>query len=174
MQTRIIAYYDTESQIVVFVSLFFSFNYKVNESLTNDNWHHQFPVRSSLVIQWISEPVTWSIPSSSFKNWIYWCLIEGELLYNTVLLLAKYQLESSIGIPMFPLSLTSLPPSFQSQPLKLLQKNTEDFTNVCHPRAGAMLIFSVLFQLFNICDTKANTNNILTHTHKIIQLVIYQ
>ena len=132
-----------------------------NESLTNDNWCHQFPVRSSLVIQWICEPVIWSP-------------ITVLLLYNTVLLLAKYQLESSIGIPMFPLSLTSLPPSFQSQPLKLLQKNTEDFTNVCHPRVGAMLIFSVLFQLFNICDTKANTNNILTHTHKIIQLVIYQ
>ena len=28
---------------------------------------------------------------------------------------------------------------------------------VCHPWAGAMLIFSVLFQLFNICATKANT-----------------
>ena len=42
---------------IVFVSLLFSFNYKVNESLTNDNWHHQFRVRSSLVIQWISEPV---------------------------------------------------------------------------------------------------------------------
>ena len=36
-QTRIIACYDIESQTVVFVSLLFSFNYKVNESLTNDN-----------------------------------------------------------------------------------------------------------------------------------------
>ena len=59
-QTRIIACYDTESQTIVFVSLLFSFKYKVNESLTNDNWHHQFPVRSFLVIQWISEPDQWS------------------------------------------------------------------------------------------------------------------
>ena len=28
---------------------------------------------------------------------------------------------------------------------------------VCHPWAGVMLIFSVLFQFFNICATKANT-----------------
>ena len=48
------------NKTIVFVSLLFSFNYKVNESLTNDNWHHQFPVRSFLVIQWISEPVIWS------------------------------------------------------------------------------------------------------------------
>ena len=33
---KIIACYDTESR-QVFVSLHFSFNYKVNESLTNDN-----------------------------------------------------------------------------------------------------------------------------------------
>ena len=42
------------------------------------------------------------IPNNSFYNWISWCLIEGELLYNTVLVSAKHQHESAIGIPMSP------------------------------------------------------------------------
>ena len=42
------------------------------------------------------------IPNNSFYNWNYWCLIEGDLLYNTVLLSAKHQHESAIGMPMSP------------------------------------------------------------------------
>ena len=105
------------NKTIVFVSLHFSFNYKVNESLTNDNWHHQFPVRSSLVIQWISEPVIWSPATVLIIKFIdvNWRV----LIYNTVLLSAKHQHESAIGIPMSPRISTSFPPCFLSHPSKL-------------------------------------------------------
>ena len=84
-------------------------------------------------------------------------LNEGELLYNTVLLSAKHQHESAIGIPMRPL--LNLLPTFL--PVPPLETVTEKYGRLhkfgCHPWAAAVLIFSVLFQLFNICATKANT-----------------
>ena len=75
------------------------------------------------------------------------------MLYNTVLVLAKPQHESATGIPMSPCSRTSLPP-----PLEAVTEKYEKLNKfVCHPWAGVMLIFSVLFQIFNICAVKANT-----------------
>ena len=84
--------------------------------------------------------------------------IEGELLYNTVLLSAKHQHESAIGIPMSPPLLNLLPTFLPVPPLEaVLGKYGRLHKFVFHPWAEAMLIFSVLFQLFNICATKANT-----------------
>ena len=46
-------------------------------------------------------------------------------------------------------------------PIPPLEAVTEKYGSlnkfVCHPWAGVMLIFSVLFQIFNICAMKANT-----------------
>ena len=48
-------------------------------------------------------------------------LIEGKLLYSIVLVSAKYQHESTTGIPMSPPSWISLPPPSQSHPSRLLE-----------------------------------------------------
>ena len=155
MQTRTIACCDTESQTVVCVSWLFSFNYKVNESLTNDNWHHQFPFRSSFGIQCTSEPVIWSPKTFLYLNLLMFNWRVIALQYCTAFGQTSTWISHSFTyVP----SLLNFLLTFLPDPA--VEVVTEKYGSlhkfVRHPWAGAMLIFSVLFQFSNICATKAN------------------
>ena len=144
MQTRIRACCDTESQTVVCVSWLFSFNYKVNESLTNDNWHHQFPFRSSFGIQCTSEPVIWSPKTFLYLNLLMFNWRVIALQYCTAFGQTSTWIRHSFT---YSSSLLNLLPTFLSIPV--VKVITEKYGRLhklaCHPWAGAMLIFSVLF-----------------------------
>jgi len=122
-----------------------------------DAINYQFPVRSSLIIQWISEPVIWSpitvlIIKFIDVNWriiaLQYCTAFGQ---TSAWISHRYTYVPS----NFNLLSTLLP----VPPLKIVtEKYGRLHKFVFHPWAGAMLIFSVLFQLCNICATKANTD----------------
>ena len=121
-----------------------------------DAINYQFPVRSSLIIQWISEPVIWSpitvliikfMDVSWRKIALQYCTAFGQTIAWI-----------SHRYTYVPPLLNLLPTFLPVPPLEVVtEKYGRLHKFVCHPWAGAMLIFSVLFQLFNICATKANT-----------------
>ena len=161
MQTRTIACCDTESQTIVCVSWLFSFNYKVNESLINDNWHHQFPFRFSLGTQCTSEPVIWSPKTFLYLNVLMFNWTVIALQYCTAFRQTSTWISHSFTyVPV----LLNLPTFFPIQHFEVVtEKYGRLHKSACHPWAGVVLIFSVLFHFFKyMCYQSKHTNNSLT------------
>ena len=84
-------------------------------------------------------------PSSFFKKFVYF-LIEGQLLYRSLLFSVKPEHESAIGIHISPPSWTSLPSPSLSYPSRLIQSPCLSFLR--HPVNSWWL--SILYMVIKV------------------------
>ena len=114
--------------------------------------------RGPRILEWVAYPFfsgssqlrNWTgiscIAGQFFTNWAIRepFLIERWLLYSIMLVSAKYQHESAIGIPMSP-PFCSLPPPSPSHPSRLLQNPFE------FPESHSKFPLAIYFTYGNIC-----------------------